>query len=132
MPSVVQFSRRESKPPGEYINSGGPEPATSYRVVMPSMSAVGMAVSSLTSWRLAAVATLRRSDRDAALDLPPCTDVIGVRADRVVRDPSDVGVRVRRAIETGRGVADRRIRHPYPPVQPRAATEHADDGDRHG
>src|SRR5665213_1690109 len=39
---AVHFSMVASKPPGEYINSGGPEPTTSKRVEMPSTIAVAI------------------------------------------------------------------------------------------
>jgi hypothetical protein len=41
-PSADQDSTTALKPPGAYIKSGGPEPAISYRVAMPSTVMLGM------------------------------------------------------------------------------------------
>ena len=42
MPNERQFSIVALKPPGENRSSGGPEPVTSKRVVIPSQTAVAI------------------------------------------------------------------------------------------
>ena len=78
MPTVRQASSDESKPPGENISSGGPEPATSYLVAMPPIST---------------------DDTYPSLDLASRSDVPRIGGDRVERDLRDVGVRVGRVVD---------------------------------
>src|SRR3954447_22829742 len=95
-------------PPGENISNGGPDPATSKRVGMPSITAVDALVSDMSVIR-----EHPPSDPNTAGDLSCRPHIVGVSQYRVVCDLSDVGVGVRRIVQSIGAVADRRGRHPH-------------------
>src|SRR4029453_1131135 len=105
MPCVLHFSTVPSKPPGEYMRSGGPSPMTSYRVAMPAMTVLGRAL---------------------PFQVPRGTNVIGVRADGSQRDARHACVRLLPRVELRRGITDRGMRHAQAPVEPGAAAEAAE------
>src|SRR5213080_3368952 len=95
-PSVVHLSSVASKPPGENMRSGVPLPRTSYRVVMPSMTAVAM--------------LLRRR-------------FVAQRLDRVERVGAHVRVPLGAIVDRGREIADRRGHGSHAAVEPWPAAE---------
>src|ERR1700730_16625242 len=110
-PAVVHFSTVPSNPPGENISNGGPAPITSYRVLMPSTTTLGRAL----SFQMASGA-----------------NVLGIGGEGVERYFRDVGVALGLGFERARRVADGGVRHAHAPVQPRPAAEPADHRDAHG
>src|SRR3954454_25122779 len=92
------------------MGSGGPEPSTSYRVVMTSMIAVATA---------------------SALDLTAGAGVIDERGESPERGLGAVEISVGLGVDPALGIADRGMRHAHAAVEPGAAAEAADHRDLH-
>src|SRR2546423_4361695 len=96
------------------MRSGVPLPRTSYRVVMPSMTAV---------------ATL--SPRRFAAQRTAGAHIVAQRLDRIERVGAHVRVPLGAIVDRGREIADRRGHGSHAAVEPWPAAEAADHGNRH-
>src|SRR5688572_155063 len=96
-----------SNPPGENISSGGPSPATSYRVLMPSITANGISL------------RVREPQASFPPDLPPRPDVVTIGSDGVERHLRDIGISVGPIVERGGHIANRVHDRSYASVEPR-------------
>src|SRR5438067_6758278 len=96
------------------MRSGVPLPRTSYRVVMPSMTAV---------------ATLL--PRRFTAQRPAGAHVVAHRLDRIERVGAHVRISLGAIVDRGREIADRRGHGSHAAVEPWPAAEAADYGNRH-
>src|SRR5215210_452287 len=110
MPCVRHLSIVASNPPGENINSAGPWPSTSYRVSIPSTTAL---------------ATL-------PLQVLAAADVLRQRLHRLEADLRNVGVALGRVVDCRGEIAESRVDRSHAAGEPGTAAEATDHGNRHG
>src|SRR5712691_437713 len=104
-PCVVHLSRVASNPAGEYMSRGGPFPMTSYRVLMSSITAVGMST---------------------APDLPARTHIVDQSTEGIEAQLRGVAVGPGLGVDPLRRVPDGGMRQAHAPVEPRPATQAPD------
>src|SRR6266704_3092870 len=108
-PCVVHLSRVASNPAGEYMSRGGPFPMTSYRVLMSSITAVGMST---------------------APDLPARTHIVDQSTEGIEAQLRGVAVGPGLGVDPLRRIADGGMRQAHAPVEPRPAAQAPDDRNR--
>src|SRR6266446_5751733 len=59
--------------------------------------------------------------RCGTFDLTPGAHIFGVGCHGIEDDVGDIGIALDWRIQVARRVSDRRVNHPHPPIQPRAA-----------
>src|SRR6266568_421411 len=104
-PCVVHLSRVASNPAGEYMSRGGPFPMTSYRVLMSSITAVGMST---------------------APDLPARTHIVDQSTEGIEAQLRGVAVGPGLGVDPLRRVADGGMRQAHASVEPRPSAQAPD------
>src|SRR5262245_11233917 len=111
-----------SKPPGDIISSGGPEPITSKQVSMPSIMALGINI----------VRVVRVERRLLTSYVPSGANIRRVRRDGLKRHARHIRVAIGLIVERRRAVAYRVGDRAHAAIQPRPTAKAADHRNRDG